>query len=346
MTKKTNIRRNVIIILALIIGIGVFILAKNDLVQIAETFRTANYKWMALAIFIIVIYLFLEPLSLHLCIRSRNKKISFIDSMIISTTSFFFNAITPFSSGGQPFQVYAFHKKEVSASDSTGALLVNFIVYQIVCAVICTVSLFFYYGTIASQVKNIEVLILIGYFLVVFNCLLFASIGLFKKVTTIILAIARWFKKFKLFRKIDLVALEEYCDNVRIGFRELWAKPLNIFFVVLTKTVAWLLFYSIPFFILKGVHADITMASFWYTIAVASFTAVTISFVPTPGGVGAAEIAFSVFFIVFLKTSAQATSAMLIWRVITYYLPAIISFICYLDFERRVGIDNANRNVY
>ena len=345
MQKKTKIRKNIIIITALVIAVTAFIIAKNDVVKIGETFRDADYLWMAVVALLMILYMFLEPLSLHLCIRSRNKTIGFIDSMVISTTSFFFNAITPFSSGGQPFQVYAFHKRDVKASESTGALLVNFIVYQIVCAVICTVSLIFYYGLISEKVYNINILILIGYILVIFNCFLFASIGLFKKVTDIIVSVATWLKKFRIFSKINILGLEEYCDNVRLGFREIWNNKLNVFFVVITKTVAWLLFYSVPFFILKGVHADITIADFWYTVAVASFTAVTISYIPTPGGVGGAEFAFTILFIVFLKTSAQATSAMLIWRVLTYYLPAAISFVCYLDFERRVG-KNENRNVH
>ena len=335
-----NIRRNFIIIVALIILVMIVVISRNDVLKIYETFKGADYIYLIVALLVILLYMLLEPLSLHLCIRARNKEISFVDSMIISTTSFFFNAITPFSSGGQPFQVYAFHKKNVKASESTGALLVNFIIYQIVCAVICTFSLFFYYGEISQKVQNIQVFILIGYALVVSNCLIFASIGLFKKVTNIIIKIATFLKKIKIFRKINLVALEEYCDNVRLGFKEIWAKPVNVLFVVITKLAAWILFYTIPFFVLKAVHANISLENLWYTVAVASFTAVAISYIPTPGGVGGAEFAFTVLFIVFFAANSQAaaTSSMLLWRFLTYYLPAIISFICYLEFERRVRI--------
>ena len=55
----------------------------------------------------------------------------------------FFNGITPFATGGQPFQIYALSKKKVDLSTSTGLLMMNFIIHMCASNLFALISLFF-----------------------------------------------------------------------------------------------------------------------------------------------------------------------------------------------------------
>ena len=62
--------------------------------------------------------------------------------------------------------------------------------------------------------------------------------------------------------------------------------------------------------------------------------------VPTPGGTGGIEIAFTMIFTTFAGvTSSIASAGMVIWRGITYYLLMLISAISYILFEIKVKHD-------
>lgn len=343
---KKQIVSKIILIASLLIVVIAVVFSIGDFEDIWKALCKANYLYLLVAFGLILVYSFLEPLCLHLSVRLKNKKIHFVDSMLIALSGFFFNAITPFSSGGQPFQIYAYHKSDVDAGESTAASLINFIIYQFVITLICAVSLIFYFNKIAPKVTNATILIIIGFAVNAFNFAFMLALGMFKPFQNLIVRFLSWLKKFRLFKKINVDSVKIYAHNVQEAFCDIVKKPTRLISITLIKVVAWLIFYSIPFFALQAVGAKMTFDDIFFTIAVASFTAVIVSYIPTPGGVGGAEFAFSVLFIIFVGNSKSlALSAMLLWRFITYYLPTAISFISYLIFERRVS-KNENRVIH
>ena len=55
--------------------------------------------------------------------------------------TFFFNAVTPFSTGGQPFQIYVLKKNKVPISDGTNIIMQESIIHQIAVIVVGFITL-------------------------------------------------------------------------------------------------------------------------------------------------------------------------------------------------------------
>ena len=84
---------------------------------------------------LVLSYTFFKSLVTYNIINSF-KKFEFKKTFFIQIITFFFNAITPFSSGGQPFQVYMFNKSGNSLIDSTNTVVQETIIHQIALLVV------------------------------------------------------------------------------------------------------------------------------------------------------------------------------------------------------------------
>ena len=76
-------------------------------------------------------YWFCKSLVLYNFTRKFNKDYKFYSAFRVQALTQFFNAVTPFSSGGQPFQIYSLKKHGLTISDATNITIEEFVVYQI-----------------------------------------------------------------------------------------------------------------------------------------------------------------------------------------------------------------------
>ena len=124
--KKKNIILYIVYGLLTVL-ILITILSVNDLNEIGKALVGVDVKNLLIALGLTLLYLALYPLSMCFLVKSEKVDIKFIDAYSIGMTEHFFNGITPFSTGGQPFQMYAFSKKKVKLSTSTSILMMNYI---------------------------------------------------------------------------------------------------------------------------------------------------------------------------------------------------------------------------
>ena len=107
------------------------------------------------------------------------------DTFILMCSAQFFNAITPFSSGGQPFQMYLLKKQGIKVTDSGNALLQNFFTYQLALIIMGTFAVitnsFLHIIPSTSLLKNI---VLIGYIVNIIVLVLLFSLGRAKNLNT------------------------------------------------------------------------------------------------------------------------------------------------------------------
>ena len=136
--------RMIILGSAITIFIMTMILSFNDFEGIVEVLKTTNVKYLMFAILLLLVYAILYPITLCILTRTKKCKISMLNTYLIGSTEHFFNGITPFATGGQPFQVYAYNRLGVKPADSTGILMMNFIIFMIVTNIYALASLFYY----------------------------------------------------------------------------------------------------------------------------------------------------------------------------------------------------------
>ncbi len=104
-----NLKKNSIILLLITFIVFVFVL-KDDFFSIIETLKNANYLWIIAALLCYFIAIIFEARAYQEIIHGYQYHYTFKQAYKMLLITKFFNGITPFSSGGQPMQVYMLKK--------------------------------------------------------------------------------------------------------------------------------------------------------------------------------------------------------------------------------------------
>ena len=287
----------------------------------------------------------LFQISMTILVKRKHHWINTTDTMLISGSEFFFNGITPFSTGGQPFQVYSFRRKGIRISDSTSILLYNFLCYQLALNIVLIVSISVYFNQIMAELPNQMWLIIVGFLINFITLLVILILGRSKKAAKLMLRFMRFLCKFKIFKRIlgkKINKIGHSIENMQNVFKEVSKHRKTTIISVFLKVLAFCLYYAIPFIIYQSLGVKIGAADLFFMIAMSAFACAIAVWVPTPGATGGIEVAFNVLFsqIAIIRATGNAdtlaASAMLLWRFITYYLIMIYGFVSYFLFESRL----------
>ncbi len=321
-----------------------------DVSSIIEQVRNVDQKNLFSAIICLSLYFLLWPLSLTLLSSMNHLKVHFLETYLIGSSEHFFSNITPFSSGGQPVQIYLFHQKKVSPKESTSIILANFIALMLATNLFSITSLLFF-DDFKVNFNNATIwLIACGFglnILMLFFMLFIAPSHLMRKYLILLL---RKIGKIKIFTKLVnryCPIVDEFCGNVAEGMKNIFANKKMFFLAVLLKFSATLAYYSIPYFLLRALGVALTIKDLPYVILATSFALTGVVWIPTPGSAGGIEYAFTTIFTTFAGVSLTTSVAQtILWRGLTYYLLILVSLGCYFLFEvsvyrhRRVPIWN------
>ena len=320
--------------IALTVAILVFVLGMNDIGAIGQALKSTNLTFVLLAILLLVVYFLLYPIPLSLLARAKKLEVKSTDVYLIGMTEHFFNGITPFATGGQPFQAYALAKKKVKVADSTGLLIMNFVIFMIVTNTFALCSLFYYNEFISST--GMGVVAIIGFsmnFLVLISTI---AVGTSKTVKKLIVKLMIWIAKIKFLKKLlepRIKDFETYADNTQSAFKELWKYKGTCLTCFIIKAITMFIYYAITYFVIKALNIEITLDKLFFVICGTAFAITMVVFLPTPGSSGGIELAFSSIFIALGMPTTASYTGMLIWRLITYYLTIALSFLAYVIFE-------------
>lgn len=313
--------------LTLLIG---FIFMRGEMRNVYNVLKNVKLEWFLIGFACMSVYWLVEAKTLHLMLRSYENDFSYLKVLKLVLATQFFNGVTPFSSGGQPFQIYILSKdSDLSVSRITSAALHNFIMYQSVLVLlgIGAYTLERIYHVFPEGVNHLSTLALIGVFLnigVILGLLMiaFSPQGV-KNIMAVIYGIMRFtpFKKKipKMMARMDQTIETFTRDNLVLLKK--WTSYVAAFFLNILKLLA---FYSIAFCIFKAVGFNQILL--YQTIIASAYIMLLTSLVPVPGASGGAEVSFLMFFSAF-HIGAIATTVMLLWRFITYYSGLIIGFI-------------------
>ena len=320
-----NLKKNGIILGVLTIIILVFVL-KDDFTSIINLLKNANMLWILVAFLLQIGMIFFESLAFDQIIKSYKKDHLFKKTFELSLITKFFNGITPFSTGGQPMQVYYLKKDGFRLTKATNIIMQNFILYQLALVTVGTVALCLnmYFDYFAST-KLLKYLVTVGF---IINSLV--MVGLF------IISFSKKFNKFivnmalNILTKLKLVKNREEqeekwmerCNDFHEGALYIKKNKLLCFKGFVYNVIALIMLYMIPFFVFKSLSNNVDMPLVSVSVA-SSYVAIIGSFVPVPGASGGIEFGFLQFFGNFVGGSLLS-AGLLIWRTITYYLTMIV----------------------
>ena len=130
--KKNNLTKmikNISFFVILIILTYYFIFRKIDRKGLQEALSHTNLLFILIATILAFGNIFFEAINHYRTLNLLNEKVTFKASIKYAIVGFFFSAITPAATGGQPVQIYYMHKDNISYTHATISILIQSFAY-------------------------------------------------------------------------------------------------------------------------------------------------------------------------------------------------------------------------
>lgn len=326
-----SIKKNSMILLMITILIVAFVL-KDDFSAIVEALLKANILIISFAFICQIVALMFEALAYKKVVDSYIDNYSYKSALKMQFITKFFNGITPFSTGGQPMQIYLLKKEGFRLTKATNIIMQNFILYQAALVTYGVVALFVNWKwNLFVEVKLLKNLIVIGFLINTLVMIGLIIISFSSKLNHIIID-----KTIALLAKLKIVKNKEKkqaewserIDDFHEGTSYLKKHKKLCLQSYLYNFIYLTLNYLTPFFVfasLLGFKNPVTPIN---AICSSAYILIIGSFVPIPGASGGIEYGYLRFFGSFIKGGILKAS-LLIWRFISYYFLMIIGAVIF-----------------
>ena len=314
-----------IFVLANILAIALTVileLSKNgSLPPLGDTLQVwgANIEYIIYALLMMIGFFVLDSLKFMFMIRNTTKKWRPILSLKTSILGKYYDNITPLAAGGQPFQMYYLSKEGVPGGVAGAMPVVNFFFSQLSFVVIGILLFTFNMGALQP---GAVVIAYVGALISITVPMMVILFSLFPKTT--------WKITKKLLKLLNRMRIIKDLPKAKKKVRNIifeYARSLGLLtkskLMVLSNVVLSLgmqiAYCSVAYFVLRA-FGDTT--SKWIDVLTMCFAVyAAVSYIPTPGASGAAEISFG---LIFAGMAANTVFwGTLLWRGISYYLTLV-----------------------
>jgi len=328
MKKKINKKLNIFILILVTILVLYFAL-KDNFKEVINQIVTMNLWYLLLALLLLFTFYIFKSLSMYSFCKKINKNFKFSQSIQLILRTQFFNAVTPFATGGQPYQIIYLKQCGIDYASSTGIVLENFIVYQIALVVLGLIAL------LTNQILNLynsnivlTRLIALGFIINTAVIVIMFLVAFSRKMNKKIIGFG-----ITILTKLRLVKnkeqkLKEWDTNINNFYdsaKELLKDKKTFIGNILFNFIALCSIYMIPVFILYAM-GEFKVISIGIAVITSAYVMIMGSFVPIPGGSGGLEYGFIAFYGNFI-TGSKLSALMLVWRFVTYYFGMVLGAI-------------------
>lgn len=330
---KEHINKKNIILLILISAVVLYVTTGGEMKDIINIITSVNMFWLGIALSMIVLYWFFSACTLYIMLRAYNDRITLKEVFKLTLSTQFFNGITPFASGGQPFQIYVLNKhSKMELSSITSASLHNFIVYQTVLVAMGTAAILakYFFNIFPEEPTGLNFIAGAGFALNFVVIAAMVIIAVSPKLTKIIMNLIYKLIGLTPFKKKLPVMMDKANKTVEDFHKDILVlmSDKDMYFKVLSLNVIKMVcYYAVAYFICLAV--GFSSINVLQAIVASAYIMLVTSVVPLPGASGGAEMGFLIFFGSFV-IGAQATAIMLLWRFITYYVGLFVGMLTYL----------------
>lgn len=325
-------------ILFVALALVMFFTLRDDFNGVVEELKNVNIIIIVFSIILFFASLLIKSISINKFL-SVIKKYKLTKTFYLTVITQFINGVTPFQTGGQPYEVYLLKKDGMRITDSTSCILKDFISYQIALIFLAITSVIINYERLSKINFQTKILIAGGLLvnLVILVLLLFLSFAK-KPVTKFINKIV----KYNFFKQNPdrIKRLNASIENFYSSGLELKNNKSLFFRCIILNLIYLIMLYSIPCLIFKSFNVNIFILD---SITITSIVMLIGNFIPLPGGIGGIEYGFTQLFglIILGKT---LSGAVIMWRFVTYVLCLIIGFIVLL--VKKGSEKDENRFIY
>lgn len=333
---RKNQFRSILLMMVLMAITIVVILKDYSVKELTEVIKSTHPFYLIAGIILMFLYAGCQAMNFFLVMGRLGQTKPYRQCIGYAYIGNYFGAITPGASGGQPAQMYYMSKDKINIDLSTITIFYLVFTSQIVIILMGGLLAIFRFHILAKA-PNWFMYILIAGSMVMLGLIIILSALMFsKKVIPFLVKLAIKFgEKIHLIKKPEVleakadVLIWSYQDKSKIILKhpDLFIK---VFFVTVLQwtaycMVSYLVYLSFGY---REFNALDLMAG-------QSFINIAVAAVPVPGSVGVAEKAFLNIYGQFYAQQ-ELPSAMILSRIINFYLPLLISFLVYLLAHYRI----------
>ena len=312
-----------------------------------EVWQTLSGNWYYLvgALLSLFGFYFFKALKLSIMCKSMTGAWRLKTCLDTAVFGIYYNNITPFAVGGQPFEIYYLSKHGVHGGVASSLPISSYFLNQTAFVIIAFVCIFLYSNNrldVPAEMMGIlptllGVAAIIGLSFSLAMPLLIIMFSLMPRFTSKLVAgLLHLGNKLRLIKDPKTTAMKTYKTVIQNSrcIKRLASRPAVFTSTFLLSFLEHLSGTSIAYFILCffGFDWGGGVLEWAQVIQLCVLINVAISFIPTPGNAGAADLSFYLLFKTGLglggnaKVSGYAFPAMIAWRIFSFYSTIIIGF--------------------
>lgn len=332
--------------LLLLICMTVYLVSTTlDITLIPMIMKLVNKKFIFIGFLIMVLYIILECTIINILIKTIQKtKVRFL-AVKIAMMGFYYNLVTPFASGSQPMQIYALNKYDINLSKSIAIVTNKTVLFQTVVTIYSAVIIFLNIEVLKNELPSMLVLMSIGMVMNIVSLLggmlIVLTPNTMKIIVKVIVNILYRLNIFKsLNKKIHTINkfIDEYSYSIKLFIKNKKALCLSIILTIIQLTV----FFSISYCVYKAFNLN--GLSIFEVLSLQVFLYMSVSPIPTPGNVGANEVAFLTIFANVFPGNIIGYSVFLYSIYVYYFLVVVCGVFTIHTHYHMNKRKNKNRN--
>ncbi|MBQ0017573.1 MAG: flippase-like domain-containing protein, partial [Clostridiales bacterium] len=305
----------------IVAGIFLYQFLTGDPIKIEDLFNSnANWNYLLLAILMVVIATVVESTkTFHLIYVSTHRIRPFL-SYKSTALCRYYDAISPMSSAGEPFQIFYLKNRGIRGEIATSIPIVKSLFWQISFTLFSLILLLangqYYLG-------SNPLIITIAWIGIAGNAIILSTIfflSVSKKVAPrIVIWGLKLLYKMHIIKNYQLTFIRvlRFVHNYQNCMRTYASNFITITVQIILAGAELFVSALVPYFIYKTFVpiAEFTLIDIVTRVFICNLVSLLI---PIPGGTGVAEFSFMAMFSS-LFTNGTLVWAMLIWRILSYY---------------------------
>ena len=300
------------------------VLYGQDLDQLVLYLADYNKWFLIPSLICVLIFSLGESAIFYIMFKAVGIQVKKLHCALFSFVGFFYCAITPSASGGQPMQLLAMHKVGIPAAIGTVILAVVTITYKMVLVILGAVVLIIRPASVMAYLEPTMWLVYLGMALnVVFIVLLLFVVfrpGIVERFAGWCLRTINRFRPFKDLQK-QQERIDRFCAQYAGTSTFIATHGLLIAKVFLITVVQrWALFVVTW---LTYAAFSLGFDYFWLTTTLQGMISVAVDMLPLPGGMGVSENMFLVIFRDIFGPD-KVLAGMVVSRGLSYYIQLLI----------------------
>lgn len=294
---------------------------------VPQLLQAIDYPLLLLLLGVVLLYIFIESGKYSYLLKVYTGKFRFMTSVKTMFLGKYYDGITPFNTGGQPFQIYYLHKKQDIPSGAATAIpivrySVSILLLSIFSIVMLTISPRYLPTTAVNTTAIVISWISLGINIIFPVTVVLFSIfpGTSKKIITGIIKVLAKLRLVKNRYRTTSKFLREL-NEYSVTLRQFWKEIYKYIPLLILCLLEILLLVTIPFFVVIAIGD--AEPSIYLAVQIACLVVITrytALLIPTPGNTGAAEAAGSLVFVTVAGIGSVIGWVLLVWRFLTYYM--------------------------